>query len=234
MVEIIYLILVIFSLVQVILALKEFGASSLGKVFGHFLTVIVLLAGIRLLFFLVDSHILLIEDATLMFIWHLMFYESIGVMILVNRSLISLLGQAKLINPWALGSVSLMVMALLFLLAKPLDPWVTQHIAGTWWMRSGIFHFVAMLFAGVAAWGLYQIKQKFASSVGRIVWPLLIAISILSVVHLWELLTESWMLIRVTDEFGEFVERYLWIAVYFFVAYAFWAVRRAARANGPV
>ncbi|HET7099056.1 MAG TPA: hypothetical protein VFI61_02390 [Patescibacteria group bacterium] len=232
-IEIIYLVLIVFALFQVFPAVKELGKSSLGNTFKHFLTVILLLGGIRLFFFFTDNHIILAEEATVMTIWHLMFYLAIAVLIFVNRQLLVLVdpnAKKSQISPATLGILSVVIMAGLFLIAQPFNESIASRIEGTIWDMIGGFHLIAFVFAGVVWSSLVSIKNKYASSIGPMVTPLLISVGTLSVIHLWELLNESWKVINV-GEFGETFEKYLWIVVYFFVAYAFWVVRKHSQAK---
>lgn len=228
-IEIIYLVLAVFALIQILVALKQNWGTSLGSVFTSFFIAIVLLSGIRLFFFFTDFHFINIDEVTTMTIWHLMFYETIGMIIIVNKNLLSLVDTTvKAINMSYLNILALIFMITLFFIAKPADHWIVSHIEGTFWDMFGMFHFVAFVFAGVVASSLFVIRRKFASSIGAIANPLLVSVATLSIIHLWELLNESWKVIHVTDEVGEGVERILWIPVYFFVAYAFWIARKSS------
>ena len=87
-------------------------------------------------------------------------------------------------------------------------------------------HFIAFIFAGFVSYFLFQVNTKFEGNLKVIAGPLLWAIGTVSLVHFWELLNESWKIIKVSGEVGEGVERILWIPVYGFIAYAFWLFRK--------
>ena len=101
------------------------------------------------------------------------------------------------------------------------NQFIIDYFKDTFWDTSGSMHFVAFTFAGLVAYYLNGIRRRFPGSVGSISAPMLISVGLLSSIHLWELLTESWKIIPVTGDLGEFVEMLFWVPVYLFIVIAF-------------
>lgn len=225
-----YLLFVCGALYEITRAIRESWRSSIGVLLGHFLTVTVLLFIIRTLFFIVDIGLLHIDDSTLMVLWHIIFYDAILVCLFAVRALVGLSNRdapkpSRLVA-WGMGALAVSTGVALIACAAMVDPWIVLWFKGSVWERVGVLHGVAFVFAGLVAHYLFRIKTQYEKTIGSFATPLLWAIGLLSIIHVWELCTESWMIISVTEAFGESIEQLLWIPVFGTILLAFIQLHR--------
>ena len=224
--NLVYLVLVILSLAVVYMSILKLGKSSLGTIYVYFFSSTLLLGMIRLFIYLVDMKSILIDDATMMVVWHSIFYLAVILLIISGRSLASLvdetLKKASLSTTLVTNITFVAIGALMIVFSPRIDTFVINNIKGTMLDMMGVFHFIAFALAGSASFYLFKIKQKYTGTLGVIAMPLFITLLFLGTIHLWELFTESWHIIAVTEDFGEMVESYLWVPVYSFLLYGFW------------
>lgn len=231
-----YLVFVLISLREIWMSMKTFGRSSVGTLLAYFFVGTILLAGIRVLFFLVDTKTLVIDEMTLMVCWHVIFYMAVLTWLFAAHGMAALAnikaGKLSPIQAVVWGLISVAGMVYIFVHASLWDKAIVSGFEGTVWDHIGIMHFIAFVFAAGAAYYLFALKRRFSTSIGVIATPQLIVVVILSLIHLWELLGESWHLLPVSEAVGEQVEQILWIPVYAGIAYAFWKLRKKFTSPG--
>ena len=229
----IYALLIGGALITVGRLIYDYKKASVGVLLIYFLNGTLLLGLIRLFLALVALQVIKIDDSTAMVIWHLMFYVAIGLFVLATRILVKIVGQTEYKEPLSRAllvfCLSIFVFGLLFVTAPSFDKLVVATFKDTFWDRVGLPHFIAFGFAGLVSYYLLQVQQKFEGNIKAIAFPLLFSIGTLSIIHLWELLNESWGVIKVSEDFGEGVEMYLWIPVYLLTFYAFWKFREVSK-----
>lgn len=195
-------------------SIRGYQRSSLGVVLLYFITGILLLGSIRLLFLLFDINVLQITADTVMTVWHIMFFSSTIFFLLAARSIIQLGnigGSTQSAQKAILLSVIFLGVSSVLLIGGPLVNKTSFNFDTSVWGRIGIHHIIAFLCIGVVVFYLFQVRQKFRGAVGSIAQPFLTSLFFLSLIHLWELLTHSWGLIPASASTVEQVEQVLWI-----------------------
>lgn len=97
-------------------------------------------------------------------------------------------------------------------------------IEGSFVDRFGIHHLVAFVLAVIVAWYIFYIKKSWGKLVAVGANGILGFLSLVALQHLWELLTESLKIIRVTMDVVEGVETYIVIGALFFLCISMLAV----------
>lgn len=203
---------------QLIAIIRRSGSSSIAILARYFLTETIVLAGIRAYFFLADSGRIIVDEMTIMVVWHLLFYIAISIFLGAVYMLLGLVNVASR----KLSLSTYWMLTIIAVILGVLSIWFPPRIMeGSWIETTGIMHVVAFVFAGAVAMYLLRIHIQFVSTIGNIANPLLIAIALLSLIHLWELVTESWQLVSLSGATIEYVEMLLWVPVYtsFFIAF---------------
>jgi hypothetical protein len=169
--------------------------------------------------------------------WHILFYMSFAFYFVALRTLVGLgsaevastqekdMNQARL---W--GFIALCGVVLVFLLPSwtenivlvyansPLDSW-------------GLHHIIAFIFAGGVAAYLWSARENLGQ-IGRLIAnPIIVAVAALSLQHLWELLNESWKVIKVSDTTGEGVEKIFLIIAAASLIWGGWKLYKFAQAT---
>ena len=94
----------------------------------------------------------------------------------------------------------------------------------------GLHHFLAFALAGAVAWYLISAKQRLGQIGRAIADPIIIAVTALSLQHLWELLNESWKVIDVVPAIGEGVEKIFLVVAGGALIFGAWRLLSFARA----
>jgi hypothetical protein len=152
------------------------------------------------------------------------------VFLIATRSLVTVLDinnpPKSQLNPLYPILLSGLGIGILFYLSPLIDLKISPLVEGTWIDKTGVAHFIAFVFAASIANNLGGIKKKFSGSIGEISIPLIGALSLLSTIHLWELLGESWHLFTLPSDVAETVEKILWIPVFMSIGFAYWKLKK--------
>lgn len=233
--NILNLILSLLAIGIIFYVINSYKRSSISSIFVYFFTGILLLGAIRLFFLFIDLEIVQLHESAVMVCWHIMFYLSTLMFLLGSRrlSLISNISESHgTMNTALIITVSTTILTLLILFNIPTIAYYNSlYFEHSWFDQIGIYHFIAFAFAGAAAFYIFQIKQKIKGFFGVIATPLLYVFLCLSLIHLWELLTENWKIIPVEDTIIEIGEQVLWIPVFILINYAFWKFGRMMQIN---
>ncbi|MCP6719350.1 MAG: hypothetical protein KJI71_03905 [Patescibacteria group bacterium] len=226
------IILVIAAVVIIFRIALGYGRSSVGAAFLYFLYGTVLLGSIRLFIFFVDGGILPISEGTLIVWWHLLFYLAMIAFFIGAKSLVQWVSATDVSEVisfrkalWV-GILFTMLTLALFFTAVPLNEAFDNAFSGSIWDRFGIQHFVAFLFAGLVTLHMLRVGRKLRKNIATIVMPLLGTFALLTVIHLWELVTESWKWIVFPEAIIESVEQIITLPAYIFIFYAFMKARK--------
>lgn len=111
-----------------------------------------------------------------------------------------------------LGCLSLGVLAI-FVGASYTNTRITGILDGSFVDRSGAFHFLALSLGAILTGYFVSLVRRFSFSRIQSLIVFVTPMFFLALIHLWELLVESWKIIHVNSEFGETVEVVFWIPV---------------------
>lgn len=198
------------------LMVRRFGTSVYGAPFIHILTGIILLGLIQLLFALAGG----LDESTLMLWWHLLFYLAMSSFLAALNRIRSTergIPEGFGTRDWLLMGTLLVAATVLLLLARAANPWVESWLPDSLADRSGLFHFLAFTFAGVLASRMLWMRlhrDHTGAPVEAFAMGFAGALILLAFIHLWELLTESWKVIMVSNEVIEAAERVIWVGVF--------------------
>lgn len=219
----------VFILATILRAIISYKGKASGIVFIYFFSGTLAFGLIRLLFILVDRRIIPISDSTLMVCWHVIFYYASYLFLAAVKELITLFGgpskELSFHKAVVSGLIGLIVTVIVFTFAPLVDPFLTKSLDKSWIESTGILHFIAFAQAGYIAYYLAKIKYHYKGLIGAIVSPFGSALFLLSLVHAWELLTESWKVVIVTNTVGELVERLLWLPAFICIYWVFYKLR---------
>src|ERR1700722_3312572 len=232
--DIVSIILMVISLFLILKSIREYGKSTIGIAITYFLTATLVLGAIRLIFILDDDHVYSytgVKDITEMTSWHTLFYFAIILFYLAGSTFTKLVSSSKGKSSY-FNALCLLVFAIILsatiIASMPVtfvqNFWV-NHLQNTWFYTFGWFHIIALILAVGIAIYLYLVRSKF-KGIGSMIGDISIAIGLLASIHLWELLNETWRVIIVSDDFGEFIERVLWIPVFIFILTSFIKLRK--------
>ena len=150
--------------------------------------------------------------------WHLIFYISMGIflmgLILMETSTLSLSQKSSILNikDKIIFGVITIISIILFITFFSLPEQVNSLIERTLLdHRNGFIHFLAFIIGGLVVAALIDTKKKFGKTITSSFIPFLLAISFISLVHVWELLTESYHIINIAGSIIEPVEDVLTI-----------------------
>ena len=223
----------IIALACIILAflIVRHTGKLLGKAFIYITASIFIFGAIRFFIFLSEGiEIVMLHDTTIMLWWHFLFYAAVAAFITGLLALKSYDNMSRDIldrsTVTALVIYALLVIAL-FATAIPLDGHVDALFAGTHLDSSGAIHLIAFLLIGVAWTLLLSLRSSFGKTITSAVGPFLSGLAGYGLVHLWELLTESWMIIPVDHVIIELVESVLTLEALVAFLVAIWMIKRA-------
>jgi hypothetical protein len=226
------LLVAIACIITSLVIVKKTG-KILGRAFVYITASIFVFGSIRFFLYLATvSRQIPISDPTFNLWWHFLFYTAAGVFIGALISLKSSATKPNLSNVFDAKTVVSLVVLLawvivIFMTALPLDGTAQALFAGTLWDTSGLIHIIAFIIIGYAWTLLLSLKTLFGKTVTSAVTPFLVGLAFFGLVHLWELLNESWKLIPVAPGVGEFVESVLTLIALASFLKAVWSVRKA-------
>jgi hypothetical protein len=228
--DIVGVILMLIAIFALSKSVREYGKSTIGIAILYFLNATLVLGAIRLIFILDDDNILNVKDIAEMTAWHTLFYYAIILFYLAGFTLTKLVSAEK-------GKGSYKIAIFFFIITTVLSVgivgaygtpvvgnFLVKYLQDTWFSTFGWFHIIALILSGGIAIYLYTVKNKY-KGFSSVIGYLYISLALLATIHLWELLNESWRVIVVSSDFGEFFERCLWIPVFIFVLYSFIKLR---------
>jgi hypothetical protein len=221
----------------IVKSIREYGKSTIGIALIYFFNAVLVLGAIRILFILDDDGISLytnVKDTTETVFWHTLFIYSMLLFYIAGRTLMMLVSsnKQKISYGSAIGYVifsAIFSVAMIAIMPVPAvqDFWVA-HLEGTWFDTFGRAHIISVFITGITAIYLFRIRDKFRGFTG-IINGICSALGVLIVLHLWEGLNENWKVIVVSDNFGEFIERVLWIPVFIFILISFNQLRKITK-----
>jgi len=218
------------ALVSILFLVKGYGGSAVGTVLAYFSVFTFLLVAIRFFFMMETFGFVVIDDMTDMLIWHLLFYLAVVAFSMAATSLLSLItpGHTPPSTRTALWfAVFAVAYSVVVISVAPLvdEAWVSSF-GGSWADHSGIFHIIALIMSWYIGFQMMTLRKKYGSSFASLALPLITCITALGLVHLWELLNESWKVIVVSKEIGGLGESIIWIPALFAIYYAFVRLKR--------
>ncbi|MDB5194861.1 MAG: hypothetical protein JWO84_45 [Parcubacteria group bacterium] len=143
-----------------------------------------------------------IEDTSMDFWWHFMFYLAMASYFLGFRALTELGSDTPPKGAGGWGIFALVFLVLVFVLPGMTDTYVQAYM-NSMFSSLGLHHFLAFAAAGVVAAYLVTARKNLGQIGKAIANPMLIAILALGLQHFWELLNESWKVVMVTSQQGE-------------------------------
>jgi hypothetical protein len=229
-IEIANFLLVGIAIAIILSAVRKQKGSLAGATFIYLLCAIALVGAFRAFIFLAETRILDIGEGTIVLFWHAMFYLAMVMFLLGGRSFVRLAGPPHGVKgafgeATGLALTFLLVTLFLFLIAEPLNPLVAAIFEGSIWDQSGLVHFIAFVLGGFVASYLFQVRARLGRNFAVTAAPLLAALAFLSSLHLWELLTESWGVIKLPSDTIELVEQIAALPAFLLFIYAFWRLR---------
>lgn len=226
-----------------IMILRQHASMNLRVPHIFILAGIVLFGLTRIMYTLYEFKILDIGDQTLEFWWHLIFYLGTFSFLIASNKIIEFIDGKKLKNLLmkdiiVLCTLSLVTLAL-FLTIQPLNEWFLSWFKDSLIDNGGFEHFIAFLFLGVVAFKFGWIKfssYRTSNKRFKVIDSLLggfviffIFLTLLSLNHFWELLTESWGIIRLPENVIESVEQFFWLPAFMSISYGLWRTYRKVR-----
>jgi len=237
--DVICVILMLIASFIIIKSIREYGKSTVGIALLYLFNAVFVLGAIKVIFILDDDSIASyanVKDVTEMFIWHTLFYYSLFLFYLAGKTLTGLVSTERKRSSYPNAKylfIFSVVFSLILIISMPIpavQDFLVKNLQNTWFETFGWFHIIALLLAGGIAIFLYQVKNKFKGYTG-VIGNLYIALMLMAAIHAWELLNESWHWIIVSDDFGEFIERCIWIPVFLFILYSFAKLRSLTSAS---
>lgn len=187
----------------------------------YFLTAFLVFLEIRVFFLLNDLNILPLKDVSLMLGWHLMFYLAITAFILAAKAKSGQKAVAEL--PELNFAMIIFSAILVFVVVALFNEQIGDFLEGSFVDKSGIMHFIAFIFSFVSGTyfkGMKAESHPFAKASNFLIATLVFY----ALVHVWELLNESWAIIPVTPQTGENIEQFLVLPVFICGLIAFYKV----------
>ncbi len=228
---------ILIGLLVVILLLsdviKKFGPSVLGYILRYFRLGVISLLLTRVFVLLVDLQMITIGDGALEFWWHIIFYFSMFMFFMGAKSLVefSSTGNSKA-NTGTLRNATTMTivfMMVIFIISVSSSAGFEKIYVGSTLDGFGFHHIIAVLSAGLVSFYLFSVRSKIGLISKGLSTPLISALAVLSLQHLWELFSESWELIAVEDAVIEKVEQvFVSLSIIFFIL-AVLNIRRIAK-----
>lgn len=219
-IDLISVMILLFSLYRIITSIKEFGKSTLGAALIYLLNGNVVLGAVIIIFILADTNIYRVHDVTEMTLWHLMFSYAVILFFASGNILSSLANITSNKNSYTKALYYLyfsIILSICVIIAMPYtDNFFVKYIQPTSFSQDGYFHIIAFSISIISAIYLYQIRKKYAV-INSIAGQLYIVLGTLAAIHLWELLIESWKWVIVSGDVSVLGDRILWIPVFIFM-----------------
>lgn len=236
---IILLILIIpFIVLSVIMKFKK---SAIGILFVYLFIGVIFLGVSSILVFVPTAEILKLDDIRFHVLWHSIFYLAMIGFILggaKSKNLTSLARKevshskdhSKDINHISIFLVlSIIGLILFFIVAKNSND--ATNSLFVFFDKTGFHHFIAFLLAGISSSYFVFLKKNFGQLFSIIAVPILIALALFSLQHFWELLTENWQIIALTESFIEGTEKLIIMPAYILILISFIKARKFLAEN---
>jgi len=194
---------------------QKFHKTNVGWI--YFLFGIILYGLTRVFYIMSDQGIISIADDTLEVWWHLIFFNSLGLILL---SIKDIMRKPQYLKPRSLKRclsicmISTIFAIFVFLSAEPLDEGFVSVFSDTFWGKIGIQHLIAFAFSSLVAFTLIEIRSFPEQYNSSFAFPLLAVFVLFVTYHFWELLTESLEIIVISEEIIEQVEQILVIPIF--------------------
>ena len=207
---------------------QKFYKTNIGWI--YFLFGIILFGLTRVFYILSDQGIIPISDDTLEVWWHLIFFNSLG---LIFLSIKDIMGKPQILKPKSLKRclsvcmISTIFAIFVFLSAAPLDEGFVSVFSDTFWAKIGIQHLIAFAFASLIAFTLFEIRSFHEQYNSYFTSPLLIVFIIFVVYHVWELLTESLEIIVIEEEIIEQIEQILVVPIFLILIFGIMHLKKS-------
>jgi hypothetical protein len=220
--DILSIALMIICLIIIIKSAKEYGRSTLGIAMLYLLNATIVLGAIRLIFILIDDNFYTVHDISEMTYWHLLYYYAIILFFAAGNILSNLVTVTVTVKKSSYAKavfylVFSIILCISILIAIPYtDNFIVKNIQPTVFSSYGGFHILSILLAIPTAIYLYRIKIH-NKGLGRIIGSIYIALIILATISGWELVNESWKWFLDSDQFGEIIERILWVPIFVYI-----------------
>lgn len=234
--DIVGVIIMITAIFIISKSVSAYGKSTVGVAILYFLTATLVLGAIRLIFILDDDNILNVKDVAEMTAWHTLFYYSIILFYFAGLTFTKLVSTQKGKSSYTralivfIFSIFFSGTILLFYSQSIVQDFLVKYEQSTPLYTFGWWHIIAVILSVIIALYLYNVRSKF-KGYSSVIGSIIIAIILMASIHTWELLNETWQVIVVSDDFGEFIERVLWIPVFIFILYSFISLRRISNIN---
>jgi len=205
-------VLVAVVMVTTVGAIRNLKDGSQRLLQGHLFMAAVYLLLDRLFIYLVESGVYALDDIVFHIYWHMIFYFFLLTFVVVGIGQNELEAYTKvqtkpfLMTGAVIHVVMLGITAAIFIFGQGANQVLVQAYGGSTIDAFGVHHFVALILA-VLAVGVF-----FASSIGenrqaRARAYFLAMMVFFSLQQGWELVTESWRLVRLDSEVIELVEK---------------------------
>jgi len=183
----------------------------------YFLFFIILFGLTRVFYITSDQGIIPVADDTLEVWWHLIFFNSL---ILILLSIKDIMKKPQYIKPRSLKRclsicmISTIFTIFVFLSAVPLDEGFVSVFSDTFLAKIGIQHLIAFTFSSLVAFSLIEIRSFPEQYNSYFTFPLAIVFVLFVAYHFWELLTESLEILVIPEEIVEQVEQVIVIPIF--------------------
>ena len=217
--EIINLILFSFLLILIISLIKNKKLYQTNPSWIYFLFAIILYGLTRIFYIITDQGMLLISDDTLEVWWHLIFFNSLILLLLSLKNIMlkqKYLEKKSYKTPLVICIISCIFSVSLFFTAEPMDDAFVSAFSETFFSKIGIQHLIAFAFVSIIAFSLIEVRSFPERYTPQLFKPLVIIFLILATYHMWELLTESVEIIILQESVIEQVEQILVIPIFIF------------------
>jgi len=194
---------------------KKLPNTNVGWI--YFLFGIILYGLTRLFYILSDQGIIPISDDTLEVWWHLIFFNSL---ILILFSIKDIMTKPQYTKPKSLKRCLLICISssiftiFIFFSAVPLDEEFVLVFSDTFWAKIGIQHLIAFTFSSLIAFTLIEIRSFPERYYSFFIFPLAVVFILFVMYHFWELLTESLEIVVISEEIIERVEQIIVVPIF--------------------
>jgi len=196
----------------------------------YFLFFIILYGLTRVFYITSDQGIIPVSDDTLEVWWHLIFFNSL---ILLLLSIKDIMRKPQYIKPRSLKRclsicmISIIFTIFVFLSAVPLDEGFVSVFSDTFLAKIGIQHMIAFTFSSLVAFSLIEIRSFPEQYNSYFTFPLAIVFALFIGYHFWELLTESLEIIVIPEETIEQIEQVLVIPIFSVLIYGIMHIKKS-------
>ncbi|OLS28205.1 MAG: hypothetical protein HeimC2_08600 [Candidatus Heimdallarchaeota archaeon LC_2] len=200
--------------------IRYYRTSIIGRPFIYILIGLTFLAASRIYILLFNLHIYELDETTLQFGWHIMYFSGmITFLISINnfdkrRYDDELQGFQK--NDLLVILFLSIINILTYFFTISHNKVISNILVGSIFDKTGSVHFIAFILTGYLAFKLLKIKTTSTKDeLGRLLVSFipffLIFLSLMTLNHFWELITESWGILGLNHDVIETVEQLFWI-----------------------